>query len=391
MLKKLFIFSVLIGILVAGAYFYVTQYSETERTDVRVSEQPNDAPKDTTLRITAIGDNIPHDSINQQAEVSGGYDYTKYFSLIKPALQSGDIVFCNQEGPSAGTPLGISGYPTFNAPVEFSRDLSKVGCNTVNLANNHIADKGTEGIDATLSTWEALGPISITGANRNAEQQNTVQYFKKQGITFAFVAFTDLTNNTDIPGYAVNMFSNKLVNTLLKEAQSNADFTIVSAHWGTEDSGTINQNQEKWAQLLADAGADLIIGTGPHVLQTADVLKGAEGNKTTVLYSIGNMLSTQLKLQELLGGVAVIDINTSTKEIEKVGFLPTYMHYEWSAADEAAENLLARTNIGIYPLENAQKQLDKTRFATTADAELQKIDTLLNQNTKVQILAIQDF
>ncbi len=352
-----------------------------QSTSNSIAENPS------RLRLIATGDMLAHDSVNQQAKTANGYDYLPYFSEVKQIFEGAYIRFCNQEQPSAGSAFGISGYPTFNAPEQFARDLSAVGCNLINVANNHINDKHQGGIDKTLGIWDELKPLAIAGANRSVNEQQTMRYFTVKGVKFAFTAFAEYSNDGSLTNYGLNLIGDSLVTTQLTEARKNADIVIVSAHWGTEYSPAANFYQKKWAQIFADLGADIVIGTGPHVLQPMAKLAGQGGRETIVWYSLGNMLSTQLDIESLIGGFAVIDINPTSKKIEQTGFLPTYMHYEWTAEQKAHEDLLTRHNLKIYPLESAAEPLARSQNKTTVEAQMQRVRDLMN----TKILSLSDF
>ncbi len=351
--------------------------------------------QEQSVRLIAVGDNIPHDTVNQQAIKNGNgtYNYLPIYDQIQPFFAQSDLRFCNQEAAVGGVELGISGYPTFNAPVEFAKDLHKLGCNIINTANNHVADKGLPGIINTRDIWDTLTPSAVSGANRSVDEQNKVNYFEKKGIKFAFVAFNEYSNNKSIPTYALNGFDEELVSRLLKEARNSADFVIVSAHWGTEDSPEINSAQEMWAKSFADNGADLVIGTGPHVLQPVKEIPNSRGSKTLVWFSIGNFMSSQLKINELVGGIASMEIaKTNGKaSIKSIGFLPTYMHYDWSAADATNQNLLARKNLKLYPLDKADNVLNSSTLNTTVQAQQDYVKGILNKFTPVTIYSSDKF
>lgn len=340
------------------------------------------------VTLTAAGDMIPHETVNAAAKSGEAYNYLPLFEQVKPLFDKADIRFCNQEAPSAGAGLGISGFPTFNAPLEFPRDLQRLGCNLINLANNHMGDKGTEGIGKTLDTWDKLGGVyAVSGANRTAQEQSTVKYFEREGIKFAFVAFTEQSNNPDTPAFALNRFDPSLITKLVNDADLGADFVIVSAHWGTEASADITPAQQQQAKLLADAGADLVIGTGPHVLQPVQKVASAKGKDTVVWYSIGNFLSSQLTIEELIGGIAVMEVEKTDKAtLKSLRFLPTYMHYEWNPAEKAAEDLLKRKNLKIYPLDQAAEPLGKSLHGTTVEAQTQRVKDILNKQTMVEVI-----
>lgn len=331
--------------------------------------------KPEAIRISAMGDMLPHDSINLNAETSdGSWDYGQFFTGIMPQLETADAIFCNQEVPSAGEEFGITGYPVFNAPHKFAEDLSnEVGCDLVNLANNHAADLGAPGIAATRGLWDNLDLLSISGANRTVDEQNTIMYGEVGGVTTALVSFAEYSNIA-IDDVSLNLMGDtELVQRLMNEARANAQLVLVSAHWGTEDSHTVNGQQRGFAQTVADLGADVVLGTGPHVLQEVDWLDRADGGKTLVWYSLGNMLNTQLSLPQLTGIVASFEImpaeNDGPATVQNPTAVLTYMHYDWTDEEAAAGDLLARNNLSIQPVTASDELLARTSFGVTA-AEL---------------------
>lgn len=334
------------------------------------------------IHIAAMGDMLAHDSIIANAKTSSGYDFGQFFSNTRPAYTDADAVFCNQEGLSGGEAYGISGYPSFNAPTQFSAGLqSGAGCNIINVANNHMGDKGTAATNATLDVWSALKPYAISGANKSAEDQShDVGYTTIKGIKIGFVSFSDFNNNKATPAYSVNIYHNEaLVRQLVGEARQKADLVIVSMHWGTEDSSVVNADQQAQVVLLSSLGVDVIIGTGPHVLQKVQIVDRVDGGKTVVWYSLGNMLSTQLKTDELISGIAGFDVTKTDNKIslDNLTFIPTYMHYEWTAAEKASDDLLARKNVKLYLLKDATAPLSRSLLDTTVAVQQQRIaDTL---------------
>lgn len=370
------------GLLVQGLMNNNQAVNDSTPSETKAPDTQTEA-KDSVVKIAAMGDMLAHDTIIANAKTDSGYDFKKYFNNIKPAYQDSDIVFCNQEGLSSGEDYVISGYPSFNAPTEFAGDLqSGAGCNLINLANNHMGDKGIAAINKTVDIWTGLKPLGFSGANKDATMQKNVSKFEVNGIKFGFVSFADFNNNKSTPNYSVNLYHDEaLVRDLISKAKSESDVTIVSMHWGIEDSNTVSSDQQEQVRLLNSLGVDIIIGTGPHVLQRADIYKGSDGKKTVVWYSLGNMLSSQLNINQLIGGIANMTITKSaaTKKIkiDSLLFTPTYMHYEWSATDAANGNLLARKNAMIYLLDSAAEPMSKSLFNTSVAAQKEYvIDTI---------------
>lgn len=318
--------------------------------------------KTTTVRFAFMGDMLAHDSVVAQAKTATGYDFTPYFTHIAPLYADADVVFCNPETSVAGQAFGISGYPAFNAPSEFARDLAQgARCNLINLATNHMADKGQAAIDETLRVWRAQPKVlTLTGANSTAAEQERVAYFTVNGVKVAFVACMDFSNIPLPQPYSVNSYHDKaLMKRLLTTARDQADYVIISAHWGTEDSTVVNTDQLSAAQYFADEGADLVVGTGPHVLQKTDTLTARDGRKVPVMYSLGNLLSSQLKINQLTGVVAHLTLEKQAGGTiaTQLSFTPTFMSYDWSAADREAGRLETRRGLLLQPLEQADAQI----------------------------------
>ena len=347
-----------------------------------------------SLIFTALGDQLAHDSVIAQARTVSGYDFTAYYQSIRQFTTSSDVVFCNPETVSAGESFGISGYPVFNAPPEYARGLRDEvrgpGCNLINLASNHVNDKGQEALNANVALWESLKPLGMSGSNRSAQDQEKVSYFIKKGLKVAFVAFADYSNDTNLTPYALNSYhDDALLVKLVKEARQHADVVIVSMHWGTEGMTRPNDDQLAAARRLTDMGVDVILGTGPHVLQNVTWLSRPDGHKTLVWYSLGNTLSAQLKIDELTGGVAGFRV-TKTAEgvrIDQITFRPTFMSYDWAEAEKTTENLAARSNFQLRPLAEANSDISRM-FGPQhmASERRQFVTNVLTADTSVKIL-----
>ncbi len=389
--KLLIVFSVAL-LMIAGCAIYLS--TKTTAPPKKHTQQKVQKSTEQTIRLIASGDELPHDAVNKNAKTSTGYDYKPFFSEVKPFFDKADIRFCNQEVPSAAPDVGpVTGYPAFNAPTTFADDLSAVGCNVINTATNHSNDKHQAGIDATQNEWEKLKKLAVAGGNRSQEEQDTIRYFTVKGVKFAFLAYNYESNDKNLTSYGVNMFSEDLMKKQLTEAKQNNAYILVSVHWGTEDSPNIDAAQEKWSKFLADNGADIILGTGPHILEPVKKLPKLGGGETLVWYSLGNMLNTQLDVGGLFNGFAVMDfkVDKNKAKLDSISFLPTYMHYEWTPQEKAAQDLLARKNLKIYPLDKAAEPLARSQNNTTVEAQQERIKTTLNTYTKVPIISSDQY
>lgn len=410
--KKLIIISLVLILLAGGGGGYALKRKQDSDNAYRLGQgektpPPGDGvPNGTleterarqalegTIRLVATGDMIAHDSVNANAKkADGSYDYLPLMEKMKPYFDKADIRFCNQATPAGGESFGITGYPVFNAPLAFPRGIEAVGCNVINIGTNHTNDKGQGLIDATVAAWDNReGILAVAGANRSLGEQNQSHIFTVKGMKVAFISYTTYTNNTTITPFGINMYSDALATAQVAEARKNSDFVIVSMRWGTEYSPDINGTQEAIAQTLTNLGADVILGHGPHVIEPVKKLKSADGNReSTVWYSLGNFLNTQIETEALIGGFAVMDIDAATKKVTKTSFMPTYMHYEWTAAEKRANNLLARKNLAMVPLDQAAELMAKSQMGSNVAAQTARITAILNKYTPVTIITSAEF
>jgi poly-gamma-glutamate capsule biosynthesis protein CapA/YwtB (metallophosphatase superfamily) len=408
--KKLVL--IIIGVLVVlllvggGGAFYLKKHSKavvTKTTSVtKAGNSTTVAPaaKDAhpnRIRLLATGDFIAHDSVNSNAkQADGTYNYLPMMQDFVPVLAKADVRFCNDPILNGGAAFGIAGYPKFNSPTAFVTDMGKLGCNVVNMASNHSFDKNQDAISASVAAWDSVpNLLAVAGQNRNQTEHDTVHYFTVKGVKFAFLAYTAYIN-ADSPvqnSYGVNVYSQSFAGSQIAEAKKNgAQVIIVSMRWGTEYSAAVNAEQQTDAQFLANQGVSLILGHGPHVLQTTDQLKGTGGNVTDVWYSLGNFINTQLETEALFNGLAVIDYDTTTHQITKEQYLPLYMHYEWTAVQSKAQDLASRKNLHLYLLDDTtQAMIDSNQLFTTAAAQKTRIQTLLNKNVTIPMLTKADY
>lgn len=387
----LLLFILLILVLSGGALYVHLTKTASAPTPAAQTDTDDQTKAKTTLRLIATGDMLPHDAVNQQAlQADGSYDYLPMFEPVKKYLTSADISFCNQEAPSAPS-MRVTGYPAFNAPRAFAEDLQQVGCNVINLANNHSNDKGQTGINETRDVWDNLKTLAVSGTARSEAEQNQIAYFEKEGIKFAFLSYTYCSNIAPSTSYGVNMLTKDLAGPQIAEAKAQADIVLVGAHWCRENTHTETATQREWAQYFADQGVDIVIGTGPHWLQPVEKFARSGGGDTIVWHSLGNFLNSQVELEGLISGIAVMDIDIASKTVTKLSFLPTYMHYEWTAAQAAASDYLARKNLKLYPLDQAAEPLSRSLHSTTIEEQRQKVTSILNRSAEVTILTSGTF
>lgn len=312
------------------------------------SPEPTPTPypeKDVTLLM--VGDNLMHMGIVYTGRQNdGSYNFDVLYEGIADKLETTDIKIINQETILGGNQLGFSGFPHFNSPTEVGDAIAKSGFNVVLHASNHTADQGIKGINNCLDFWETHPEVALLGITRDTEENNTL-YITKEDMTFAILNYTYGPNAETIPSDIrghMNVLCNyderghmdyttirPAVLEEIKEADQNADFVIVCPHWGTEYAKTPSSYQEKFAKQMTEAGADVILGTHPHVPQPIEHVIAENGNRSLCYYSLGNYLSTQKNGLSMLEGMAYITFHKTENDCyidyDRTGVYPIVCQY----------------------------------------------------------------
>ncbi len=262
------------------------------------------APDNDQIDIVMVGDILLHTPVEEAAAgPDGSYNFDFIFENMKDEISGADIAIVNQEVIIGGKELGVSGYPAFNAPYEIGDSLVNAGFDVVCHATNHALDKGKKGIVNTNTYWNTSHPeITVLGINENEAEYSAVPILEVKGKKIALLNYTYGTNGIPLPSdmpYAVNLLDEKKIISDLQFAEENADFTIVFPHWGTEYNLGRDKNQEYWNEIFRKNGADLVIGTHPHVIEpvvfeqdTAPGISNNHGNGDMLTYySLGNFVN----------------------------------------------------------------------------------------------------
>lgn len=215
------------------------------------------------------------------------------YDCISPELielmKEADIMCLNNEFTysTGGTPLKGKAY-TFRAHPSRVEILKEMGVDIVSLANNHAYDYGPQSLIDTMATLKEAG-ISYVGAGHNIDEAMEPAYFEVDGKTIAYVAASRAEKNKmtpqatmDSPGI-LRCYDTELFVETIKEAKKNADYVIAYVHWGTEYSYELEEVQLSTGREYLDAGADIIIGAHPHILQGIEYYNGKP-----IVYSLGN-------------------------------------------------------------------------------------------------------
>lgn len=262
-----------------------------------------------TTEVVFVGDAMQHGpQIKAATMADGTYDYSECFTLVEGDIKSADYAVANLECPLAGKPY--RGYPTFSAPDEYARQLSKTGFDLLQLANNHILDAYGKG---TLRTIKILDTLSIEhlGAYENATERDVKLPFVKDvnGVKIAFLSYTYGTNlydsSTDVVVDRINR--EQIVADVKKARKAGAEIVCACLHWGNEYELLPSKSQRSLAEFLQGIGVDLIIGSHPHVVQPMELdYSMNSGSGGLVVYSLGNFISNQNDINSRGGAMAKV-------------------------------------------------------------------------------------
>lgn len=337
-----------------------------DETSEPVEPEPTPPP---TIQIVMVGDMLMHGRVMESGlKEDGTYNFDHIFENVKDTIENADLALVNQETILGGTELGLSGYPAFNSPYELGDSLVDAGFDVILHATNHTLDKGKTGVQNCMNFWDTNYPdITYLGINKSQEEQDTDIYiYEQDNIRIAILNYTYGTNGIPTPSdmpYIVNYLDEEKVIQDLKLAEENADFTIVCPHWGTEYVLTATDSQKKWADIFMENGADLVIGTHPHVIEPVEMLTDENGNEMLVYYSIGNFVNGTSgtgdgTTNRMVGGIADITISldeNSEVYIEKYDVIPIVCHID------------DKTDYTVYYLSDYTEELAKENHIVSQD------------------------
>ena len=336
-------------------------------------EQPEEEKviieKDREVSFLAAGDNLIHGLIYYSGDQGdGSYSFDRMYERVSDEISSADIAYLNQETICGGTQLGLQSYPTFNSPYEILDSVAAAGFDWISTSSNHSMDVGDEGILSQLSHLEELPQLIQTGTNASADEAKEYKVIEKNGVKIGLLSYTYGLNGFALPDgkeYLVNLIDEDRIREDMKELNQISDVQVVSMHWGVEYQFEENEEQRALAQLLSDEGADVIIGTHPHVLQPMEVLKGEEGNETLVMYSLGNFVSAQDVNSRMLGGMAkwTLVYHPSDKSVsfKNICFEPTVMYFDPSGTD-----------VQVYPLSEYTDDTGASHYLSAYGQDMSK-------------------
>jgi len=356
MVKKLFLISFFPVFLIGAFVFFVSINSNSEYMPGEdISEHPvvlyeHDNSQledyaflnytfidnyDRSIKLAAVGDIMIHSPQITSAYVAEGntYDFLSNYSYVASYLHEADFAVANLETTLAGEAFAFSGYPLFNSPPELAGALKESGFDLLSTANNHSLDRGLDGVLNTIEYIEEAG-LNYVGTARSQEERDRGFILSQNDIKIAFYAYTYGTNGLPIPSgrdYLVSLIDEDLIRADVERAKNveGVDLVFIIIHWGNEYERLPSASQREMAERLIDMGVDVIIGSHPHVIQPAEIIK-TETAQGLVLYSLGNFISNQRWQYTDSGVIVFIQVTKNpalgTLQVSLHEIIPTWVN-----------------------------------------------------------------
>ena len=286
---------------------------------------------DSVIVLMFTGDIMGHDGQISSAynDSTGTYCYDSVFNYVSPLISAADIATGNLEVTLGGEPY--KGYPAFSSPDELAVACRNAGFDILTNANNHAADRGSKGIVRTIRVLDSLN-IRHTGTWVSSEARDTLSplMINKYGIRLALLSYTYGTNGIVVPPPALVSYIDtiRISDDIRASVNEGADMVIVSVHWGTEYDTLPSPEQKRTAAAIFRSGADIIIGSHPHVIQPMTATVDSTGLTGPVVWSMGNFVSNQRQKRRDGGAMVSLEL---TKRGDKVfiteaGYILTWVY-----------------------------------------------------------------
>jgi len=262
------------------------------------------------VSFAVAGDVIPHQAVREAAAADGpdASGWQALFGDVSDVFRGADFGFVNMETPVAPAHSKGSKPFMFDAPVALPEALKASGIKIVSFANNHVMDQGWAGFAETREHLHEAG-LLFAGTGDTAQTGWQPVITESNGIKVGWLGMTRWLNGNrnpekdDLPhvnffpypnesGGAAGMDEAGVIEAV-KAARAQCDLLVISIHWGVEYATAPKQEDVDAAHKMLDAGASVIVGHHPHVLQQVETYKTADGRDTVIFYSLGNFLSNQ--------------------------------------------------------------------------------------------------
>jgi poly-gamma-glutamate synthesis protein (capsule biosynthesis protein) len=351
------------------------------------------------VSFAVAGDVIPHEPVRAAAAAAGdgAVGWGALFSDVNDVFEKADFGFVNLETPVAPAHSRGSKPFMFDAPVALLDGLKANGIKIVSFANNHVMDQGWAGFTETREHLRDEG-LLFAGSGDTSQQAWQPVIVEANGIKVGWLGMTRWLNGNRNPDKDdqphVNFFpypgesggasgaDEAQVLDAIKHARAQCDFLVVSIHWGIEYAPAPRPEDVETAHKMLDAGASVIVGHHPHVLQPVETYRTQDGRDTVIFYSLGNFLSNQSRTY--VDGL-MPDKDGDPRD-EMIGLFSA-VRKDYGPAGVRVE----LGHMGILPVwsENNRNELASGRTKTTVirpvlmDREIPRLQARLDELTKL--------
>lgn len=328
-----------IAALLLMMVFFLSACGKEEQTYTAAAGKP--VPVVKTVKMAVVGDIMVHDYQYNEAydPATGEYDFMHNFQDVKEYFAGNDLVIGNLELTFGGPDRPYASFPCFNTPDSFLDAVKDAGFTLLTTANNHSMDTGKAGLIRTLDKLDAYG-IEHFGTYRSQEERDQIFYKDVNGIRFAFLSYTYGTNGIPVPDpYLVNLIEGDTMTSDIREARKHADVVVVMPHMGNEYESYPRDIFVDWADMMFEAGADIVLASHPHVLQKMEYRKVDHGNGVHdgfIIYSLGNFISSQTtppRNASIILHLTVEQVGDAAPNVTEVSFVPIWTQFR-NASDE---------------------------------------------------------
>ncbi len=283
------------------------------------------------ISLVAAGDILMHNTVIAAGKHGDVYNFDQFFTPVKHLIEEGDYASVDLETALAGPSTGYTGYPAFNSPDNIADALKSNGFDLVVTANNHTMDRGYQGALRTLDVLRQAG-LDTSGTYKTAEEKKNFLIKDIRGVKVGFLTYSYGTNGIALPSgkpYFFNSLDRDKVMTDITALRPNVDLLVLILHWGVEYSPYPTEQQRKLAIAFFQQGADVILGSHPHVIQPMEVMK-INGQDKFVIYSMGNFMGNQIGVERNSGVILNLRFTKSLPDgptvLTRVTSTPTFIH-----------------------------------------------------------------
>lgn len=369
---------VLVIILIIAAVFY-EQKQQPMPLPVNVDEPVGSPDNKVTITLTAAGDCLMHNTqIWSGLQADGSYSFPTFFADVEDLIKQGDYSSTNFEAPMAGAAAGYSGYPIFNSPDAAAQAFKDAGFDLIITANNHILDKGYNGAVRTMQVLNEHG-LDTAGTYLSAEDRQKFLIKDIRDVKVGYLAYSYSTNGIPVPEehpYFFNFLDKDQILADIKILRPQVDALVLVLHWGVEYSPQPTEEQKNLAREFLAAGADLILGSHPHVIQTMEVIN-IDGQDKFVIYSMGNFISHQRGLERNSGIVLKVkftkDFASGKTVLSEIAYTPTYSHHYQDHG---------KTLFRVVPVEKTIKMIEEGKEPIFTVKDLPDLEAVLAATQK---------